>query len=158
MGYGVVEETGDALSPVAWGVLTAAPHLPLPQRLHTLSRQLHDIIVRHRPTEVAVEEPFTARNPRSALAVGQALALALLAAADHGLPVHTYPPALVKQTVTNYGRSTKEQVREMVRIHLGTPGEIEEHAADALAIALCRLHEGRLEARLAVSPPQGVAP
>ncbi|MBI2918843.1 MAG: crossover junction endodeoxyribonuclease RuvC [Chloroflexi bacterium] len=157
MGYGVVEDAGDDSSAIASGVLTASADLALPQRLHTLYRQLQEAIVRYRPAEVAVEEPFTAKNPHSALAVGQALALALLAAADHGLPVRTYPPATVKQAVTNYGRSTKDQVRQMVCLRLGTPRNIPEHAADALAIALCHIQESRLAARLAQAQP-GVKP
>lgn len=158
MGYGVVEEAADNSSALASGVLTAPSNMALPQRLHALYQQLQDIIARYRPAELAVEEPFTATNPHSALAVGQALALALLAAADHGLPVHTYPPATVKQAVTNYGRSTKEQVREMVGLRLGLAPDLPEHAADALAIALCHIQERRLAARLAQASPPGATP
>lgn len=149
MGYGVVDDAGSDPSAVASGVLTASAHLALPQRLHTLYHQLQETIARYQPAELAVEEPFTAKNPHSALAVGHALALALLAAADHGLPVHAYTPAAVKQAATNYGRSTKEQVREMVCLRLGLAPDLPEHAADALAIALCHIQESRLAARLA---------
>jgi len=149
MGFAVVEEGGGDPSSIASGVFTAAADLPIAERLHALYGQLQKAIVRYQPAEVAVEEPFTAKNPHSALAVGQALALALLAAADHGLPIQTYPPATVKQSVTNYGRSTKEQVRQMVCLRLGIPADMSEHAADALAIALCHIQERQMAARLA---------
>ncbi|MBI2865933.1 MAG: crossover junction endodeoxyribonuclease RuvC [Chloroflexi bacterium] len=157
MGYGVVEVASDVSSVLASGVFAAPEKFPLPQRLHLLYQQLQEAITRYQPTELAVEEPFTAKNPRSALAVGQALALALLAAADHDLPVHTYPPARVKQAVTNYGRSTKDQVRAMVCLRLGAASDLPEHAADALAIALCHLQERRLAARLAGEWPASPA-
>ena len=158
MGFGVVEELGDDGTALAWGVLTAPANMALPQRLHTLYQQLQGTIARYQPTELAVEEPFTAKNPHSALAVGQAQALALLAAADHGLPVHAYTPAAVKQAATNYGRSTKDQVREMVCLRLGLAPDLPEHAADALAIALCHIQERRLAARLAEAQGTRVSP
>lgn len=123
-----------------WGVLTASARWPLAQRLQKLHTGLASLIAEHRPDEVALEEVFTARNPRAALVLGAAHAIALLAAAQAGLPIATYPARAIKETVTGYGNAPKEQVQEMVRRHLGLAERPEpEHAADALAIALCHL-------------------
>ena len=93
--------------------------MPLAERLHELYLGLTDLLIRCRPEEMAIEEPFVARNVRSALAIGRAQAIAMLAAAIHGIPVATYPPAKVKQGVTDYGRGDKEQVQRMVCMQLG---------------------------------------
>jgi crossover junction endodeoxyribonuclease RuvC len=107
--------------------------------------QLVDLLDRYQPAEVAIEEPFVAKNARSALAVGQARAVAILAAAEAGLPVYEYTPNQVKRSIANYGHSGKERVQEMVRLQLGldTPPQPYD-AADALAIALCHLWQSRL--------------
>jgi crossover junction endodeoxyribonuclease RuvC len=109
-----------------------------------------EVIVRYRPDVVAVEQPFVARNVKSALAVGRAQAVAILAAANCGIPVYEYTPAQVKQRVADYGASSKEQIQEMVKLQLGL-SQIPEpsDAADALAVALCHLHETHLERLLA---------
>jgi crossover junction endodeoxyribonuclease RuvC len=107
------------------------------------------VIQQHRPAVAAIEEPFVAANVRSAFAIGEARAVALLAAASEGVEVCSYPPAAVKETVTGYGRGDKRQVQEMVRLQLRLerpPAPFD--AADALAIALCHALRSRLEARL----------
>jgi crossover junction endodeoxyribonuclease RuvC len=145
MGYGVLEDTGDQPIMIQCGVLTARSTMPLAERLHELYLGLTDLLIRFRPDEMAVEEPFVARNVRTALAIGRAQAIAMLAAASHSIPVATYPPAKVKQGVTDYGRGDKEQVQRMVCIQLGlteSPGTSD--ATDALAVALCHLREKQL--------------
>jgi crossover junction endodeoxyribonuclease RuvC len=145
MGYGVLEDTGDQPIMIQCGVLTARSTMPLAERLHELYLGLTDLLIRFRPDEMAVEEPFVARNVRTALAIGRAQAIAMLAAASHNIPVATYPPAKVKQGVTDYGRGDKEQVQRMVCIQLGlteSPGTSD--ATDALAVALCHLREKQL--------------
>jgi crossover junction endodeoxyribonuclease RuvC len=99
---------------------------------------------------VAVEQPFVARNVKSALAVGRAQAVAILAAANQRIPVYEYTPARVKQQVADYGTSSKEQVQEMVRLQLGL-SEVPrpDDAADALAVALCHVRETHLKNLLA---------
>jgi crossover junction endodeoxyribonuclease RuvC len=126
--------------------------MSIAERLYELYLGITDILIRFRPEEMAIEEPFVANNVRSALAIGRAQAIAMLAAASHGLPVATYPPAKVKQSVANYGRSGKEQVQRMVCIQLGlttSPGPSD--ATDALAVALCHLREKQLSRLLAGS-------
>jgi crossover junction endodeoxyribonuclease RuvC len=104
----------------------------------------------YQPDTVAVEQPFVARNVKSALAVGRAQAVAILAAANQRIPVYEYTPARVKQQVADYGASSKEQVQEMVRLQLGL-SEVPQpdDAADALAVALCHVRETHLKNLLA---------
>jgi crossover junction endodeoxyribonuclease RuvC len=154
MGYGVldVDDSGDQPRMVQCGVLTAAGSRPLAERLHELYLGLTDVLVRFRPDEMAIEDPFVARNVRSALSIGRAQAIAMLSAASHGIPVATYPPAKVKHGVADYGRGDKEQVQRMVCLQLGLaekPGPSD--ATDALAVALCHLRERQLSRLLARS-------
>lgn len=150
-GWGVVRSTdGDELHAVSSGAIAADPALPMEERLLHIFSELCAVIARWQPGEVAVEDPFVARNARSALAIGEARAVALLAAAQAGLPVRAYAPAEVKLTVAGYGRSDKAQVQELVRVQLGLPAPPEPaDAADALAVALCHHLRSRSEARLA---------
>ena len=141
LGYSVVASRDGQLQLVTVGTLTTPADLPLHRRLQTLYRGLCQIITTHRPTEVAVETLFFNQNARSALAVGQARGVALLAAAEADLPVFEYTPLAVKHAVLNYGRGTKEQVQEMVRILLNLPSPPEpDDAADAVAVAICHHH------------------
>lgn len=144
LGYGVVDEVGGVVTMVACGVLNVPPRSPVESRLARLYTEVSAIVTRYHPDEVAIEEPFVAINARTALAVGRAQTVAMLAAANHSLPVYRYLPAQVKQQVTAYGGSGKEQVQEMVKLLLGL-AELPHpsDAADALAIALCHLHRRR---------------
>ena len=141
MGYGLVAARGDELRPVDFGVLTTTADQPLAERLRVLYEGLTDLIRRYRPTEVAVEKLFFSRNVTTAIAVGQARGVALVAAANSGLTVCEYSPQEVKQAVAVYGKATKDQIQQMVRVLLGL-AEIPwpDDAADALAIAICHLN------------------
>lgn len=146
-GYGLLSQCGGAEpSLLDYGALDTDATLPLPERLSALYDALRALILRCRPSQVAVEEPFVAANVRSAMAIGEARALALLAAAQAGVPVCRYSPAEVKQSVTGYGRGSKGQVQEMVRLQLGMAEAPEpQDAADALAVALCHLARCRAD-------------
>ncbi len=148
-GYAVVEERGGELVPVAIGAIRTKAHTPLSRRLQTIYRQMGEIIAAYRPDEAAVEELFFRRNVTTALSVGHARGVVLLALADAGLPVAEYTPMQVKQAVSGYGNADKHQVQEMVRRLLGL-AEIPrpDDAADAAAVAICHLHRARLEALL----------
>jgi crossover junction endodeoxyribonuclease RuvC len=112
-------------------------------------RVLSRLIQEHRPDEAAVEEAFVHRNPRSALQTGSMRGVALLAAAEAGLPIGEYNPQAVKISVVGRGGATKEQVSYMVRAVLGAgAGEFDSHACDALAVALCHLWRRERAARL----------
>lgn len=142
LGYGLVDGVGDKITMVDCGVLTFSSRTAIEERLRSLYYKLSEIIVAYHPDEVAVEEPFVARNVRSALAIGRAQAIAMLAAANKDLPVYRYPPARVKRQVTGYGGSSKEQVQEMVRVQLSlSQAPQPADAADALAVAICHLQQ-----------------
>jgi crossover junction endodeoxyribonuclease RuvC len=149
MGYGLVEEA-DPPNAVDWGAVSLPSSLPLEQRLYQLHSHVLNMISIWQPDAVAVEEPFMGRGENqyvsSAMAVGQAQALVLIAAAGQAVPVSRYSPAQVKRSVANYGAATKEQVQKMVRTMLDLE-EVPEpsDAADALAIALCHLHQRQTE-------------
>jgi crossover junction endodeoxyribonuclease RuvC len=141
LGYAVVRSEQGALSLVAGDVITTpageAPHL----RLQRIYRDLRAIIEQYQPAEVAVEELFFAKNATTAIGVGQARGVALLAAAEAGLVVSEYKPMQVKQAIHGYGLATKAQVGEMVRALLRLERPLTpDDAADAAAIAICHLH------------------
>jgi crossover junction endodeoxyribonuclease RuvC len=151
LGYGIVDEV-EEMTMVACGVLSLPSRVPVEQRLSSLYKKLGEIVARYKPDEVAIEEPFVAGNARSALAIGRAQAIAILAAANENLQIFRYLPTQVKQQVTNYGASSKEQVQEMVRLQLrlDQPPQPSD-AADALAVAICHLHQRHVEQLLAGS-------
>jgi len=139
-GYAVVGEATDSPYLVEAGVLRTESTMPTGERLQVVYQGVVDLARRHGPDAAAVEEVFFSRNVRTALAVGQARGVVLLALADCGVPVHEYKPTQVKETVTGYGAAGKEQVQEMVRLLLRLERRLEpDDAADAAAIAMCHL-------------------
>lgn len=141
-GYGLVQDDEDgALVVCAFGVIQTPPGLPMAERLLELHGQLREIILLHQPHSGAVEKLFFQRNVRTALSVGQARGVAMLALAQSGLEVGEYTPLEVKQAVAGYGGADKNQVQQMVRVLLSLD-EIPrpDDAADALAVAICHLH------------------
>ncbi len=143
MGYGLVRHAGGDLSLIDCGVLTTSAGQPLPTRLQSLYNGLMRLIAQHRPHEMAIEQLFVRGSFTAAQAVYQARGVALLAAANSGLPVAEYTPLQVKLAVARYGRATKEQIQEMVRALLGLEDIPEpDDAADAVAIAVCHLYTG----------------
>jgi crossover junction endodeoxyribonuclease RuvC len=144
-GYGLVESDDGQLRLVDCGTITTSAKESLPTRLQTIYHELSRIIATYRPAEAAVEELFFARNARTALAVGHARGVALLALANAALPIYEYTPLQVKQTVTGYGQADKKQVQEMVRLLLELPEVPKpDDAADAAAVAICHIHSSRL--------------
>jgi len=118
--------------------------------LSYLYDKLSEVILNYQPDVVAVEQPFVAKNVRSALAIGKAQAVAILAANQKGIPTYEYSPAQIKRVVANYGASSKEQVQEMVRLQLGLAQTPQPNdAADALAVAICHLRQTHLKDLLA---------
>ncbi len=145
-GYGLVSEdaAGEACL-VRYGTIQTEPHTPMPERLQVIYREVTALIQDFHPNALAVEALFFGRNVTTALTVGQARGVVLLAAAQAGLAVYEYKPAEVKQALVGYGGADKAQIQEMVRIMLGLP-EIPrpDDAADAVAVAICHLHSQRL--------------
>ncbi len=144
LGFGVVEEQRGKLSHVGHGVIRAGTTAPLEQRLQTLFLGLREAVSLYRPDAVAVEGLFTCKNARSALILGHARGVALLVAAQTGLPVHEYAPARVKKSVGAGGASGKDAVARMVFSFLGLTEVERFDATDALAVAICHLNSSRL--------------
>lgn len=149
MGYGVVEARGSRLQAIAYGPLTTAAGVPMHERLLSLHQQVTSLIIAHSPDILAVEELFFGRNVTTAITVGQARGVALLAGAQANLPVAEYTPAQVKQTVVGWGRADKNQVQDMVRklLHLPAPPRPDD-VADALAVAITCAFSRPLEEKL----------
>lgn len=143
-GFGILEIKGNDKRVIDCGVISTHKDLPMPERLVELHKDLSELIKTHRPDWCAVEQLFFARNVTTAITVGQARGVILLAAAENNLSIVEYTPLQVKQAVTGYGQATKKQVQEMVKTILGLK-EIPkpDDAADALAIALTHLPSTR---------------
>jgi crossover junction endodeoxyribonuclease RuvC len=141
VGYAIVMAQGSRLSLLACDVICTPAKMPLAERLVHIYKELNTIIATHKPQEAAMEELFFAKNARTAMTVGQARGVALLALASNGLSIAEYTPKQVKQAVTGYGGADKSQVGEMVRILLKLSAIPQpDDAADAAAVAICHLH------------------
>jgi crossover junction endodeoxyribonuclease RuvC len=144
-GYGCVESDGVRHRLIACGAITTPAAHPFPQKLLAIYRDLAKQIQRCRPDCVAIENVFYATNVRSALKLGHARGVAMLAAVEAGLPVVEYTPAEVKQAVVGFGRAEKRQVQAMIKLILGLDAPPSpDDAADALAVAICHVHRSRL--------------
>jgi crossover junction endodeoxyribonuclease RuvC len=143
-GYGIVQESGGRLRGIAHGWWQTAAGAPPELRLKTIYDGVAGLIAEHAPDAVVLEESFVGVDARTALSVGQARGAVLVAAAQAGVPCAEYAPARVKQAVCGYGRAEKAQVQRMVKAILGLDALPKpNHAADALAVAICH----------ALSPP-----
>jgi len=140
-GYGLVKETGNKLTAIDYGCIRTSPSLPAESRLQKIYDEITGIIRKYRPDGFAVEELFFNKNVRTALVVGQARGVIMLAGSQNGLPVFEYTPLQVKQAVVGFGRADKKQVQFMVKTILFLP-EIPkpDDVADALAVAICHTH------------------
>ena len=158
-GYGLVEEKSGELVFITCGTITTSAGEPMPERLVAIHRGVTELIDQYHPQAVAVEQLFFSRNVRTALAVGQARGVVLLAAAHRSVPVSEYTPLQVKQAVVGYGRAEKAQVQEMVRLLLGLDSiPRPDDAADAVAVAVCHIHSARLQELLASHESTGDEP
>ncbi|MCR3956579.1 MAG: crossover junction endodeoxyribonuclease RuvC [Gudongella sp.] len=138
VGYGVVELIGNKYRVIDYGAILTPSDQLFPNRLRSVYDQLNDIIIRYRPDDLAIEELFYNKNVKTAIKVGHARGVEILAAVNHDLEVYEYTPLQVKQAVVGYGRAEKRQVQEMVKILLNLekipkPDDV----ADALAVAIC---------------------
>lgn len=145
LGYGVIDSHGDTITLVTYEALKCRSHSSMGERLFFLYQSLCEVIKEYNPDEIAIETPFVAENARTALAIGKAQAIALLAAASYSIPAFEYSPAAIKYNTASYGASSKAQVQEMIRLQLNlrevpTPAD----CADALAAAICHLRQSHL--------------
>lgn len=154
MGYGLVESgavesargarasvSGESLRMMEYGALHTPANTPLIERLPLLYKGIMDLLTEYKPDGLALEQLFFNKNVSTALSVGHARGVVILAAAHSDVPVSEYTPLQVKQAVVGYGRATKEQVQAMVKVllnmdHIPRPDD----AADALAVAICHIH------------------
>ncbi|MGI8863717.1 MAG: crossover junction endodeoxyribonuclease RuvC [Solirubrobacteraceae bacterium] len=144
-GYGVVQSSGSRLSAIEEGVIETRPGVPLERRLADIHARVGELLDQHCPDGMAIEELYFGANVRTAFAVGQARGVVLRAAGQRGIPSRSYTPQQVKSAVCGSGRAGKDQVGRMVARLLGlgavpTP----DHAADALAVAICELNRAPL--------------
>ncbi|PDW02820.1 crossover junction endodeoxyribonuclease RuvC [Candidatus Viridilinea mediisalina] len=150
MGWGIVESQQGQLQLVAAGALTTPAHMAQPERLLRLYEGLSALLAQHRPDNAAIEELFFGKNVNTALSVGQARGVALLALVQAGLPIQEYKPTVVKQAVAGYGGADKRQMQEMVRVTLNLARVPKpDDAADALAVAICHAYTGPILRRMA---------
>jgi crossover junction endodeoxyribonuclease RuvC len=142
-GYGCVDSDGRSHQLVLCGAVRAGAGVTFPQQLSIIYRELSALLAEHQPQCVAIENIFYATNARSALKLGHARGVAMLAAIEAGVVVVEYTPAEIKRAVVGYGRAEKPQIGQMVKLLLGLDKVPTPHdAADALAVAICHLHHG----------------
>lgn len=141
LGYGLVEKSCNTLRPLDYGTITTPASMDMSQRLVRIYDGIHELVDMFSPDAIAIEELFFNKNVKTAIAVGQARGVAIVAGAKYNIPIYEYTPLQIKQAVVGYGRAEKEQVQYMTRLLLGLK-EIPrpDDAADALAISICHLN------------------
>lgn len=153
-GWGIVEAAGNSLNHVACGTIATAGAAAQGARLSRIYKGIQQIIARYHPDGVSLEKVFFARNPQSALKLGQARGVALLAAAENQLEIYEYSSNEIKSAVVGYGHATKEQVQKMVASLLHVSEKMAADAADALAAAVCHVHRQAFQARIVEAMPE----
>ncbi len=158
-GYGIALSEGSRLRAIEHGVISTRAGTPPEQRLAEIHARVGELIDTHRPAAIAIEELYFGANVRTAFAVGQARGVVLLAAGQHGIPSRSYTPQQVKAAVCGSGRADKDQVGRMVARLLGL-AEVPspDHAADALAVAVCDLNRAPLARAMATVAAAGAGP
>lgn len=138
VGYGVVDKEGNRYKTVAYDAVTTRAHTPLEERLEKVYNGVNEIIKAYKPDVMSIEELFFNNNAKTALTVGQARGVIILAAVQNRIPIYEYTPLQVKQALTGYGRASKTQIQQMMKSILGL-AEVPkpDDVADALAIAVC---------------------
>ncbi|HVO93318.1 MAG TPA: crossover junction endodeoxyribonuclease RuvC [Terriglobales bacterium] len=150
-GWGVIEAEGNRLRYVAHGAIGTSTALGQAERLKQIYRGIGDVIRCYGPAAVSLEKVFLSRNVQSALKLGQARGVAMLAASEGQVPLSEYSATEIKVAVVGYGHATKEQIQRMVTTLLGVRGALRTDAADALAAAICHFHRRTHQARLGES-------
>jgi crossover junction endodeoxyribonuclease RuvC len=158
-GFGVVRTAGERLVALDGGVIETPPNLAVEDRLARIHKSLSELIEWHEPKAMALEDLFFGRNVGSALAVGQARGVAMLASAQRGVPCFGYTPQAVKKSVCGSGGADKGQVQRMVGSLLGLPEPPSpDHAADAFAVAICHASGAGMRTAVAALGGRASAP
>lgn len=148
-GFGIIEQIGNRFRILEYGVVSTPAGMPFPERLLAIDTRVSELVEKHRPDIMAVEELFFNTNVTTAIKVGHARGIVLLGAARAGIPAFEYTPMQVKMAVVGYGKARKEQVQQMVKVLLGMESVPKpDDAADALAVAICQAHMGTLQGRM----------
>ncbi|MEN3008132.1 crossover junction endodeoxyribonuclease RuvC [Pseudothermotoga sp.] len=148
LGYGVIEVSGNTLRHIVHGAIFTEKDKPIQVRLKSLYDQIRNIIRNYTPNEVAIERLFFYKNVTTAITVGEARGVALLAVVEYDLPIFEYTPHMVKKAVTGNGRATKADIQKWVTLLLELKKKPKpDDAADALAIAICHAHQRNFERR-----------
>jgi len=154
LGFGIVRVEGNRMVALDGGVVETAAGVPIEQRLQRIHAELGELLAWHQPAAMAVEEVFFGKNVQTAMTVGRASGVVMLAAAEAGVECFSYTPQAIKMAVCGSGAAGKKQVQRMVGTLLGLPEPPSpDHAADALAVAIC--HGGGAGRREAVALAQG---
>ncbi|NGM81921.1 crossover junction endodeoxyribonuclease RuvC [Paenibacillus sp. 7124] len=149
VGFGFIDKNGSKLTPVQYGCIQTEAHTPEEERLLHVYEGMLQLIDRYKPEAVAMEKLFFNRNVTTAMSVGQARGVLVLAAVQRGLPVAEYTPMQVKQAIVGYGKAEKKQVQEMVRMYLKLSAVPKpDDVADALAVAICHAHSYTLNSKI----------
>jgi len=147
-GYGVLEAQNGEVTYLISGCIAPNPALPFNQRLKVIYDGLLKVIDQHTPDVMSIEDIFFAKNAKSAIKLGQAKGVALLAGSNSGISIHEYAPTKVKLALTGRGRANKAEVQNMLSKILGVTTWESQDASDAVAIALCHIHISQIEKRL----------
>lgn len=141
MGYGVLDFTGNKFTAIEYGSITTEAGTPMPERLKILYDGLARVIDEHRPDEASIEELFFQNNAKTAIGVGEARGVAILACINGGLDIYEYTPLQIKQALVGYGQANKKQVQAMVKMILNLDEVPKpDDTADAVAAAICHGH------------------
>ncbi len=147
VGYGVVDKNANSYKTIAYSAITTKAHTPLEDRLNLVYTGVCEVIDLYKPEAMAIEELFFNNNAKTALTVGQARGVIILAAVQKNIPIFEYTPLQVKQALTGYGRASKGQIQQMMKSMLGlTEIPKPDDVADALAIAVCHGNSMRFNA------------
>lgn len=146
VGYGVIEYTGNKFRVIDYGAILTESSKTFPERLKEIYKKLNELLEKHKPDAVAIEELFFNKNVKTAITVGQARGVQVLAAVNKGIELYEYTPLQVKQGVVGYGRAEKRQVQEMIKLILNLNSIPKpDDVADALAVAVCHAHSGNFK-------------
>ena len=146
-GYGLVKKTTDRIDYIHAGTISPPKNAPLHRRIYTIFHSMVEIIDTYHPQEMSIEDVFVAKNVKSSLKLGHARGAVMIAAVQFGIEVFEYSPLEIKKAVVGYGRATKEQVRDMVKVLLNLKTQLGMDASDALASAICHLNWTRYDQR-----------
>ena len=149
LGWGVIEKKGSSFIPIAYGSLETDKDMPMPERLKVLYSGLMEIIAEYEPEEASVEELYFNNNAKTAIFVGQARGVALLACINSGVDLFEYTPLQIKTAMTGFGRAEKKQIQSMVKMILNLDSVPKpDDTADALAAAICHGYSGEMKKKM----------